>query len=231
MNTKPIISTLKTVSVDEMFFDAANDSCKVAKEHKEKILKMRDELHTREWYPYYVAYDNGDEVDIHAFDIPQKEFDKVSIFEFQMAKTSQIFIKSVVMIHIYCALSLESHINRQGKILLTPPEFNRFEQKSHKEKWKSLPKKIKNKSFDLRKSPFLDFVELIKLRNSIVHYKELPGMWNNGDSEWYNKNLEDSLNIAEKSISTTRAMIVRLSELLEQGYPPMLKEKRPISIV
>lgn len=214
-----------------MFFVSTQANYKNAVEAKREICRLNVDLNSREWYPLYVAYDNGDEVEIQEFDIPEEEFEKVAILEFDLEQINQLFLHNIVMTYTNSALTLEVHINRQAKTLLSKQEYKKFKRKSHRNKWEDLPGLLGKQGFDLNTSPFSDFVDLVKIRNGIVHYEDLPELWNYNDDESNQENLEKNLTNAKKSIDTTQHMIIKLAEFLGQGFPSILKERKPIYIV
>ena len=227
----PVISTLKFVRVDEMFFRSACNYCERTEGNFQQLVEFRNHLLATEWYRLYVAYDNGDEIEPEIFEDLVEDINMMADAELQLRLLTQQFANTVVMTIFNSVLSLEALINYTAKTHLQHSDFKKFMRQSHRNKWLNLPIQLNKKGFETKSPPFEDFEQLIRLRNNIVHYTDLPELFNVFESEHFEDNTLKCYGYARNSIITTRRMIETLGQQLGITFSRILSDPEPVEII
>ena len=220
--TDKFFKSRHTLYVDAMFFNNAKTNYEIAKQALTKIDSANKSLSEIDSYSNYVAYDLGDEIDPE-FD--ESELKKIEENEYILYESYKQFIQSIFTVHIFCASSLEAHINSRAIEMLKGKLYDNFKKISLEGKWLMLPRLLNLKGFDPGKQPFQGFSSLIKIRNAIVHHKSKPEKfsYDKGPKLGEIKGME--INEAKRSLESTKSLITELAKMLNEQTPWWLRKK------
>lgn len=206
------IGTIKfytTLQIDVMYYHAAQQNYATARNYETSINKANADYVAllEDWRILKEGINEGeDATDVY----PEQEALAFAMDnqEYEIGRAHGPFLQCLAAVHILCAASLEAFINDKAKDALPGKLFDNFDKVSLEGKWLFLPRLMNKSSYDPATQPFQGFVELIKYRNGLVHYKskreevaspsEIP--------EFINK-LGLSLAAANNSLNTVKGMI------------------------
>jgi hypothetical protein len=203
------------LAVDQMYFEAANDSVGRARKLKKVIEKREGVL---EYLHFGEIYDLGEEYD------PGEEWEKVEEAERHLADAFGRFAQAVALTTIQCALTLEAHINIVAKDKLSRAQFSCFDSMSLESKWLFLPGILGGKPFEAGHEPYQSFTQIIKRRNRLVHPKGIHLLRLVSTDASEREFLDSGLDDAIRDIDTTKAIISGLAIELGQARPAWLDD-------
>ncbi len=211
------IQFLSSLDIAAMFYHAAINNLEQAISSKEIADAADKELDSISWRNGYEMYDLGDEIDVS---FSNEQITYIEGLKDKVKSSHSLFLQATATVQIFCVASLESHINKTGVLSLHGKLLDQFEKLSLEGKWLFLPRLLDKKSFDPGLQPFQDFTLLIKVRNALVHYKgkKIPYNLESNLIDLY-KPLGLTIEDAQRSIETTKKMILKLSEILSVKHP------------
>lgn len=139
--------------------------------------------------------------------------------ESQISEAYAPVLQAVAVAHVLSGACLEAHINARGIDKLSTKHFEIFERFSLEAKWLSLPKFVGVPGFDVSAEPFQSFSRLVKVRNSLVHYKTKKESWYPPGVPKFLQDLALTEVDARKSVDTSKQMIIKLAEQLGEEPP------------
>ena len=174
----------------------------------------------------------------------------------RMEAATDVFAKLVEAVQcvILAQCVLESYVNYliHEKSLgnVNASKGKKFDRLSIKDKWRELPKAVNGSTFNETLTPFTDFVELVDLRNKLVHFKTKKM---DSTVEFPNPNAPDKAtvgdvlaillqpevmklishnasDVAAKSIATVDTMIDELHQMLGTDSPNFASEDELIKL-
>ena len=121
---------------------------------------------------------------------------------------------------MFCAASLEAHINIRAEQTLTGKSWDEFDKLAIAGKWLFYPRLVSVGSFDPGQKPFQDFQTLIKRRNALMHYKVKRAKVKHG---YVLPPLIDQLGLrasaAKESLDAVSAMVRKLAQMEKRKKP------------
>ncbi|PSV49851.1 hypothetical protein [Photobacterium indicum] len=211
----PIANIHSMLEIDAMYLQTAITNLEVAKEQKTQIELAVHDLTNHHDVKLLEAYDWGDEIDlIDGSDLPGY----INAIE-RLEEAYSNYLQSLATVHIFCALSLEAHINQQAMKLLVGRMRNEFDRFSLEAKWLTLPVLLGHESYDAGAEPFQGFSKLVKVRNTLVHFKSSSDKWQRSIKPAEKASFGLSLEEAQSSVDTAKRMLLQLSDLLVVDKP------------
>jgi hypothetical protein len=130
------------------------------------------------------------------------------------------YFESVVESIVFSGLTVEAFINSYAMARVSKPEFKKLNKLSLKEKWSEIPNAVTGEKIPEDSQAMLQLAELVKSRNSLVHYKTAG----NDPKEYYSyigsilRESQPSHSLpltmqAESNISTIRLLVDELKEI------------------
>lgn len=211
------IQQFSALNIDAMFFNLATNNLSHAINNENIVHETKTELASIKWLDDYKAWNLGDEIDVCFTD---DEIAYVEELEERHNSAFSIFLQSIAATHIFCAAALEAYINKKSAIFLNGKLLDNFDKLSLEGKWLFLPNLFSQTSFNPGEQPFQGFSHLIKIRNKLVHYKEIkvPYSYNEKSTKLYDQ-LGLSLKDANNSLEATKGMISKLAEIQKTPSP------------
>lgn len=229
MNYKKLLS-FGILDVDAMFYHSSVNNFRIAQENYFTAKQMNDELQALSWYREYQMWNWGDEIDVDFSDVDLSEEDigRVKDIEEKAKLAFSVFLQAAAAVHVFCVISLEAHINKRAKELLSGSMYEQFEKTTIEGKWVFFPKLMGLPGFDAGTQPFQDFSQLVSYRNSLVHYKSKRVLYESNSTtslKVYEK-LGLSPEQAEMSLHATKEMITGLAQMLAETAPQWLEDTK-----
>jgi hypothetical protein len=214
--------------VDAMYMHAAWASFDRATKEENRIQRAdRGIQRLKEREERILARHGGAVFD--AYDELEPVYIQMEGADYNLCQAYGPFVQSVALVHILCAASLEAHINSRGKSRLSGKILGAFEHFQLESKWLVLPKLLGLAGFDPGQEPFQSFAVLVRLRNSLVHYRERLEDWEPPGVPSFLSELGLSKAPAAKSLQCVRAMITELARQMSEEEPFWLSHKGGIS--
>ena len=134
-----------------------------------------------------------------------------------------LFLQSLILSHVFCAMTLEAHVNNTASRHLPGSLRDAFDRLPLRDKWLFLPRLLSRDGFEPGAEPFQGFTTLVTLRNRLVHAKgeDLVFLLRRGaDSRAL---LDDGITDAENSLQVVHSMVHALAGLLGSPVPSWLE--------
>lgn len=223
LNMPPIAAHL-SLMVDAMYLNAAEQAFERAVKGESAIeAAVRRVERLNQHLKRMLEKHNGSS---HA---AYEELEPISIqlesAEYDLGAAHAPVLQALALVHILAAASLEAHINGRAVERLSGKHFELFEKFSLEAKWITLPKLLGLAGFDVGIEPFQSFSRLVKLRNSLVHYKSKREEWIPPGVPTFLAELGLTPDEAEGSIKAAKRMIKELSRQLGSAEPFWLRRR------
>jgi hypothetical protein len=212
--------------LEQVYFSRAIAASAEAKEHASKALESHAEFSWNQTMER--AYDLGDEID------PEEDLTAAaSAAAHVLGHDFGLCIQSIVLAHVFSALTLETHINAAAAAHLSGRARDEFDDLSIKGKWLFLPRLLNKESFDPGAEPYQSFSTLVAIRNRLVHAKSHDAAKVRGASRSPRELLSTGVREASRSVGTVRKMVLALATFLGVEPPAWLKisESTPYLLV
>jgi hypothetical protein len=209
-------TTQSAVYVDAMFLHLAVSHLSIAKEAATATEKLYLDISSLDRYDDFIAYDLGDEIDP---DWKPGELAALSTKDEALFGSFRQLLESVATVHVFCAATLEAHINCRGLDMLQGRMYEAFQKISLDGKWLMFPKLVGAVGFDPGQQPFQNFSNLIRIRNGLVHHKSASDKASFAPGPVLRNSRGLTIADAEKSVMAARGMIRSLAEMLGGRSP------------
>jgi hypothetical protein len=221
----PRIETL--LLVDAMYLHAARASFQRALEQEAAIDKARKRiglLHTRR--DRIVAKHGGDSM--AGYDQLEPIYIQMEGADYQLGEACGPQLHALASVHILAAAAPESHINAFATATLAGSVLQLAERFSLEAKWFTLPRLAGLPGFETGEEPYQGFARLVRLRNSLVHYKQRSEPWEAPGVPAFLEDLGLTREAADRSLEAAVGMVARLAKQRGLSEPYWL-ERQDIS--
>lgn len=212
-----------TLAVDALYFVAANDALKRAKQTTKRIERAAHRVASLQSKIDDLSLNEDGERDSQLAMRNYDRLEQLSIWiegaEYQLGEAYGPMLQDVAAVHILSAASLEAHINIQAQARLEGHSWTSFERLSLEAKWLFFPKLVGAAGFDLGIEPFQGFYRLIRLRNRLAHYRLHHEPWASPGVPGFLETLGLTIEAAELSLQAVRAMISELAVQMKEDRP------------
>jgi hypothetical protein len=224
----PVIKAHLSLMVDALYLNGAEKALELglrgisavdrAMKKVERLDQRREAILETHEGKSFAAYDDLEPISI-----------QLEAAEHDLGVAHAPVLQAMALVHILTAASLEAHINGRGIERLSGKRFESFEEFSLEAKWIKFPKLLGFPGFDVGAEPFQSFSRLVKLRNSLLHYKAKREDWIPPVVPTFLLGLGLTREEGEKSIKAAKRMIRELSRQLGESEPFWLRRRDNIS--
>lgn len=205
--------------LDAIYYYSACEHCELAKKNYKPLKEIIDEIVKID--NIINDIENTYENKLDAYDEVESYCIQLDSYYSQMKEKYLPVIKSLVLIHIFTALSLEAYINIIASENIST--VDEFDQLNIQTKWLLLPILMGNeKTFNKGEEPYQSFSKIIKWRNKLVHFKGKTDEWKGYLPPEFFKPLGLTIEDAEKSCSVVPKMIKKLCSYCNISEPKWL---------
>jgi len=226
-NIKPP-SMRTTFLVDAMYLHAAYERYDRALKEEARIPRASRKIERLKEREEQILFRHGGDT-LKAYNELEPIYIEMESADYLLCQAYGPSLQSFALVQILCAASLEAHIVARGRAGLTGRLLEAFDRFSLEAKWLTLPKLLGLPGFDPGSEPFQSFAVLVRLRNSLVHYRERFEEWAAPGVPSFLGNLGLSKEAASRSIDCAVRMVVGLAKQLGEPKPFWLRHKGGIS--
>ncbi len=211
------------LAVDHLYYKAAQDSLARARKALPALARQR-----KRHQKLQDAFDAMDEERRESEDprLHANELHDLAITmeseDYTLGERHAPLIQECASVHILCSASLEAHVNYQAERALPKAEWEQFERLSLEAKWLLLPRLLGLTPFNPGVEPYQGFVNLVRYRNALVHYKTKREEWVPPGIPSFLRKLGLDEDAAERSMKAAAGMIGELAVQLGEGRPRWL---------
>jgi hypothetical protein len=199
------------LAVDGLHYDAARQALASIKKLEPKIRRALQRFERLKNRPA-----SSDEIESIGIQMEGAEYD--------IGVAYGPYLRLIASVHVLAAASLEAHINIVAQAVLKETKWASFQWDSLEKKWKTIPKLMKLRRFNVTKEPFTGFKRLIDRRNDLMHYKPLCDLWEPGKVPAFLGSLGLTHKAAKESLSVAGKMIQELARRMAVSAPSWLRK-------
>jgi hypothetical protein len=171
--------------------------------------------------------------ELAAFDVLDKKYDRIEAESHDYDKLEPLAIQlghqsesvgfryapvleHLATVHLLSVNCLEATINLMARDRLTGAMFDEFDKLTVVGKWLFLPKIFKLKGFDAGAEPLQTFIQMVKWRNLLTHYRQKREPWNGFRLPTFLGSLGLTIEDGERSVRATRRMVQEIHDQFKE---------------
>jgi len=216
-----LVTTLLT---DALCLHAARGALESGKKHISQIERARARFEKLVAREQAALLRHGDDF-YKAYDDLEPIYIQMESAEYSLGAAHAPLLQALAATHIFCAASLEAHINLRSEEYLKGSYHEQFQKLSLEGKWLFLPQVLGRQGFDPGGEPYQSLEAMIGYRNRLIHYKPRREVWKSPGVPAFLSKLGLTVDAAERSLTSTPRIIAALAEKLGAKVPYWIQEE------